>query len=84
MNFTWNVRYWVERRWFRWHVHATYTLMYPPEGGPNYILMICFPWKHLFKSNAEIRAKVLRSLVLYGPPNLYPEQEESNERDQLR
>lgn len=74
MNFTWDVRYWVERRWFRWHVHATYSLLFPPDGGPSHTITICLPRKHLFESKAKARARVFKFLVLYGPPNLYPEQ----------
>jgi len=69
--FAWNVCYWIERRWFRWRVCASYGLLFPPDGGMSHSIGYRLPDRYWHRHYAEAHLRILEFHAKYGQPSLH-------------
>ncbi|HEY6020530.1 MAG TPA: hypothetical protein VIY48_11775 [Candidatus Paceibacterota bacterium] len=69
--YTWDVHYWIERRWLRWRVCANYWLMPTEDSGhPSYCIGLELPSRHWTKRMAKAEMLVHELVAQYGEPEL--------------
>lgn len=69
--FSWEVHYYLERRWLRWRVHASYSLINPPDRRESHSIQIDLPGRYWLKTRAHAELKVAQFVAQYGEPQPY-------------